>query len=108
MTKIIKEAMKDTAKVIFKIFLIICGIYLTVLTCDLTANYIHYVGNGVNHEMALEWAREDTERRIIKPVDEWIDKLNKMDPSKSEVLEFPMVIQSIQGNTLINEYKSGR
>lgn len=97
--------MKKTMRKIGKWFLIICGIWVTFLTCDMMANYIDYRNNGFSHDMAIEWAQKTTEDNWMKPVNDWLDSLKS---KESEVLEFPMIIQSIQGNTLINEYKSGR
>jgi len=97
--------MKKVMKKIGKWFLIICGIWVTFLLCDMTANYIHYLNNGFSYEMAAEWAQEQTERNWMKPVNDWLDSLKS---KESEVKTYPMVVQSIQGNTLVNEFKSGR
>lgn len=97
--------LRKIMKKVFNIILVIIGIYLTVLICDCSANYIQLLNAGFDPSTASEWALERTERNFVTPVNSWLDEhLSK----ESEVKIYPMVVQSIQGNTLINEYKSGR
>ena len=96
--------MKKTMKVM-KVTMILLGIWIVFLFCDVSANYIRYRNNGFDQKMAEKWAFDETERNWIKPITDWCNKYSK---KESEIISYPMVIQSIQGNTLVNEFKSGR
>lgn len=99
-----KKAMKIMKKIGFG-FLMFVLFVETILVCDMIDNYFDYRNSGFDPETAAKWAFETTENDLIKPINNWLEKKKS---KESEVLEFPMIIQSIQGNTLINEFRSGR
>lgn len=98
--------LRKIMKKVFNIMLVIIGIYLTILVCDCSANYVQLLNAGFDPNTASEWALERTERNFVKPVNDWLDE--HLSSKESEVKIYPMVVQSIQGNTLVNEFKSGR